>query len=277
MNKIVAKRNVSENLVKFEIKASGAIRAIKPGQYVIFRIDENGPRIPVTVSKVNTERETITVFVHVTDSGSQQLAAINDGNSLFGIDGPFGIPEKTENFGTILCIGRGLGIVSMLPVLNSLRVSGNKVIAVLSANSKEGIVLETEIRAVSDEVLILTEDGSLGEKGSICHALRKIQTDSAINQVFAFGSAKMIKESSSLTRRFNIPMQAVLYSGITDESGLNSIFRVNVCADGKTLCVDGVNFNAYYNSFEEMIQRFGSKSGEENQSAEVFQEANIFC
>ncbi|MDO9613067.1 MAG: hypothetical protein Q7J86_00905, partial [Bacteroidota bacterium] len=184
------------------------------------------------------------------------------------------IPVKTENFETVLCIASGLGIVSMLPVLNSLRASGNKIIAVLSANSKEGILLETEIRAASDEVLILTEDGSLGEKGSICHALRKIQTDSAINQVFAFGSAKMIKESYSLTRRHNIPMQAVLYSGIADESGLNSIFRVIVCTDGKTLCVDGVNFNAYYNSFEEMIQRFGSKSGEENQSVEALQEAN---
>lgn len=277
MNKIVAKRNVSENLVKLEIKASGAIRAIKPGQYVIFRIDENGPRIPLSVIKVNNERETITVLVHVTDNGSQQLATMNDGNSLFGIDGPFGIPVKTENFGTVLCIGRGLGIVSMLPVLNSLSASGNKVIAVLSANSKEGILLETEISAASYEALILTEDGSLGEKGSICHTLRKIQTDSAINQVFAFGSAKMIKESYSLTRRHNIPMQAVLYSGRTVESGLNSIFRVIVCTDGKTLCVDGVNFNAYYNSFEELIQRFGSKSGDENQSAAVFQEANISC
>jgi NAD(P)H-flavin reductase len=273
MNKIVAKRNVSENLAKFEIKASGSIRSIKPGQYVIFRIDENEPRIPLSILKVNNERETITVLVLVTDNGSQQLAAMNDGNSLFGIDGPFGIPVKTENFGTVLCIGSGLGIVSMLPVLNSLRASGNKVIAVLSANSKEGIVLETEIRAASDELLILTEDGSLGEKGSICHATRKIQTDSAINQVFAFGSAKMIKESFSLTRRYNIPMQAVLYSELTDEGGLNSIFRVVVCADGKTLCVDGVNFNAYYNSFEDMIQRFGSKAMEVNSCLQSYQEA----
>ncbi len=273
MNKIVAKRIVSEELVKFEIKASREICDIKPGQYVIFRVEENRPRIPVTVFKVNAERETITVFVLVTDIGSQQLADMKEGNSLFGIDGPFGIPVKTENFGTVMCVGRASGILSMLPILTSLRASGNQVISVLSAQSAEGIILESEIRAASGEVLILTEDGSLGEKGPICHATRKMRTDNAINQVFAFGSAKMIKESYSLTRRYNIPMQAVLYSGITDESGLNSIFRVSLCSDGKSLCVDGVNFNAYYNSFEEMIQRFGSKAAKVNPCAEVFQEA----
>lgn len=275
MNKIVAKRNGSENLLKLEIKASGAIRAIKPGQYVIIRVDENGPRIPLSILKVNNERETITVLVHVTNSGSQQLAAINVGNSLFGIDGPFGIPVKTENFGTVLCVGRGLGIVSMLPVLGSLRASGNRVIAVLSAQTKEDILLENEIRAISDEVIVLTEDGSWGEKGLICHAALTLKAESTINQVFAFGSAKLIKETNSLTRKYNVPMQAVLFSGKKDEGGLNSIFRVSICPNGKSLCVDGVSFNAYFNGYEELIQRFGSKSGEENQSAEVFQEANI--
>lgn len=277
MNKIVAKRIVSENLVKFEIKASREISGIIPGQYVIFRLAENGPRIPVTVSKVNIERETITVFVMVTDNGTEQLAGMYEGNSLFAIDGPFGIPVATGNFGTVLCVGRGLGIVAMLPILGSLRTSGNRVIAVLSAQTKEGILLESEIRAISDEVIVLTEDGSWGEKGLICHAARTLQAESTINQVFAFGSAKLIKETNSLTRKYNVPMQAVLFSGKTDEGGLNSIFRVSICSDGKSLCVDGVSFNAYFNSYEELIQRFGSKAGEENQSAEVFQEANISC
>lgn len=277
MNKIVAKRNVFENLVKLEIKASGAIRAIKPGQYVVFRIDENGPGIPLSILKVNNERETITILVHVTDNGSQQLATMNEGNSLFGIEGPFGIPVVTGNFGTVLCIGCGLGIVAMLPVLNSLRASGNKVIAVLSAQTKEGILLENEIRAISDEVIVLTEDGSWGEKGLICHAARALKAESTINQVFAFGSAKLIKEANSLTRKYNVSMQAVLFSGKTDEGGLNSIFRVSICSDGKSLCVDGVSFNAYFNGYEELIQRFGSEVGKENHCAEVFQEANISC
>ncbi len=277
MSKIVAKRSVSESVVKFEIKASGAIKEIKPGQYVILRIEESGLRIPVTVSKVNTERETITVFVYATDVGTQKLANMNEGNSLFCIDGPFGIPVETGNFGTVLCVGRGLGIIAMLPILSSLRTSGNRVIAVLPAPSKEGILLENEIRAISDEVIILTEDGSWGEKGLICHAARALNAESKINQVFAFGSAKTIKETNSLTRKYNVPMQAVLFSGKTDEGGLNSIFRVSICSDGKSLCVDGVNFNAYLNGYEELIQRFGSNAGQENHCAEVLQEANISC
>ena len=274
MNKIVAKRIVSENLVKFEIKASSKISEIKPGQYVILRIEESGSRIPVTVSKVNIERETITVFVLVTDNGTEQLAGMYEGTSLFSIDGPFGIPVATGNFGTVLCVGRGLGIVAMLPILSSLRTSGNRVIAVLSAQTKEGILLENEIRAISNEVIILTEDGSWGEKGLICHAARALQAESTINQVFAFGSAKLIKETNSLTRKYNVPMQAVLFSGKANEGGLNSIFRVSICSDGKSLCVDGVSFNAYFNGYEELIQRFGSKSGEENHCVEVLQEAN---
>ncbi len=275
MNKIVAKKIISENLVKCEIKTSGEISEIKPGQYVILRIEESGPRIPVTVLKVNAERETITVLVYAKDVCTQKLAEMKEGNSLFRIEGPYGIPVVTGNFGTVLCVGRGLGIVAMLPVLSSLRTSGNRVIAVLSAHSKEGILLENEIRAVSDEVIILTEDGSWGEKGLICHAAHALQTESAINQVFAFGSAKTIKETNSLTRKYSVPMQAVLFSGKTDEGGLNSIFRVSICSDGKSLCVDGVSFNAYFNSYEELIQRFGSKVGEGNQRAAVFQEANI--
>jgi len=275
MNKIIAKKYLSDNLVKFEIKVSTAIREIKPGQYVIFRIEENGPGVPLTVSKVNTEKESITVFVPITDIDTRQLADINAESNLFRIDGPFGVPLKTENFGTVLCMGCGSGIVPLLPVLTSLRASGNRIVTVLSAQSKEGIVLENEIGAASDELLILTEDGSWGEKGSICHVLRKILTDSKIMQVFAFGSAKMIKESYSLTRKYNIPMQAVLYLGKVDECGLNSIFRVNICRDGKSVCVDGINLNAYYNDIEEMVRRFESKAGEENHCVEVLHEANI--
>ncbi|MDP2891104.1 MAG: hypothetical protein Q8P34_19330 [Bacteroidota bacterium] len=277
MNKIVAKRIVSENLVKFEIKTSREINEIKPGQYVILRIEESGPRIPLTVSKVNIERETITVFVLVTNNGTEQLAGMYEGTSLFSINGPFGIPVATANFGTVLCVGRGLGSAAMLPILSSLRTSGNRVITVLPAQTKEGIILENEIRAISNEVIILTEDGSWGEKGLICHAVRALQAESTINQVFALGSPKLIKETNSLTRKYNVPMQAVLFSGKTDEGGLNSIFRVSTCSDGKSLCVDGVNFNAYFNGYEELIQRFGGKARQENHNATVFQEANISC
>jgi glutamate synthase (NADPH) small chain len=274
MNKIIAKKHLSDNIVKFEIRTSISAKEIKPGQYVICRVDEAGPRIPLTVLKTNTEKETITVFVHITDVDTYQLASLTTGNTIFGIDGPFGYLLKIESFGTVLCVCRGLGIVPILPVLSTLRDAGNRVITIISAQTKEGIVLEPEIRAVSDDVLILTEDGTWGDKGSICQEMRKMLTYTKINQVFAIGSAKMIKESCSLTRKYNIPTQAILYSGKANEGGLNGIFRVSICCAGKSVCVDGVNFNAYYNDFEEMVRRFGDGECEELPYLEVLHEAN---
>ena len=275
MNKIIAKKYVSENLVKFEIKTSIAAKAINPGQYLIFRIEKTGTRIPLTVSKTNSEKETITVYIHVTDINTKQLADLNVGNKLFEIDGPFGHPIKIENFGTVLCVGRGLGVAPLLPIITSLKAAGNRVVTMLSAQTKEGIVLEPEIRAVSDDVLILTEDGSWGDKGTIISEMRKMLTYTTIKQVFAIGSAKTIKESCSLTRKYNIPTQAILYSGNTTEGRLKGIFRVSICCAGKSVCIDGENFNAYYNDFEEMAKRFNSNDLEENHCLEVMHELNI--
>jgi glutamate synthase (NADPH/NADH) small chain len=275
MNKIIAKKYVSENLVKLEIKTSIAASEIKPGQYLIFRIEETGPRIPLSTSKTDIEKETLTVFVPITDISTRKLANLNVGSQLFGIDGPFGYPMKMENFGTVLCVCRGLGIAPILPALTSLRASGNRVVTIMSAQTKEGIILEPEIRAVSDDVLVLTEDGSWGDKGTICQEMRKILTYSNIKHVFVTGSAQTIKESCSLTRKYNIPTQAILYSGKPDESGLNGVFRVSICCNGKSVCVDGDNFNAYYNDFEELVKRFGYSEVAENQSIVVSHEENI--
>lgn len=275
MNKIISKKYISESLVKFEIQSPISAKAIKPGQYLIFRVEESGPRIPLTVLKVNAEKETILVYVPITDVNTRQFADLIAGSIIFGIDGPFGIPVKTEYFGTVLCVSRGLGMVPLLPILTSLRASGNRVITVLSAQSKDGIMLEPEIRDASDDVIVLTEDGGCGNKGSLCQEMRKILTYSKINQVFAIGSAKTIKDTCSLTRKYNIATQAILYTGKADEGGLNGIFRVSICCAGKSVCVDGANFNAYYNDFDEMVRRFESNSSKENQSAEVLLEANI--
>lgn len=275
MNKIIAKKYIHENLLKFEIKVSASIREIKPGQYVIFRIEETGSRIPLTVSKVNVEKETIQVFVPITDANTRQFADLIVGRIIFGIDGPFGTPVKTEHFGTVLCISRELGIVPLLPILTSLRASGNRVITILSAQSNDGIILEAEIREASDDVIILTEDGSCGNKGSICQEMRKILTYSKINQVFAIGSAKTIKETCSLTRKYNIATQALLYTPKAEEGGLNGLFRVSICCAGKSVCVDGANFNAYYNDFDEMVRRFESNNSQKNQTVGVMLEANL--
>jgi len=257
MNKIIAKKGISEDLVKFEISTPIAVNEIKPGQYIILTVEKNGMGIPVAVLKTNSEKETITLIISATDAFTRQLTEQNTGSEIFGIDGPFGYPAQIENFGTVLCIGHGSGIVPLLPVLTSLHATGNQIITVLSAQTKEGIILENEIKAISDEVITITDDGSYGEKNSVCQIVGQTLRTNKINQVFVVGSAITVKETCSLTIKYDIPIQAILYLNKPDKNTGHGIFKVSICGSAKAVCVDGFNFNAYYPNFEEMIKRFG--------------------
>jgi len=259
MNKIIGKRAVSEGFVRFEIKSSIAEKAIMSGQYIVLRNESGSAEIILSVLKSDKERGTIVLAVQVTNDSTRQLADLNVGNEIYEIDGPFGKPLKIENFGTVLCIGHGQGIVFSYPVLASLRAAGNRVLTVLSAQTKDRIVFETEIRAISDEVIILTDDGSYGEKDPFCHVVGKVIRNNRFDQVYTIGCAKTVKETFSLTQKYNIPTQAILHLGKTGKNRLSGIFNVNICGSAKSVCVDGLNFNAYYPNFEEMAKRFGNE------------------
>ena len=259
MNKIIGKRAVSEDLVKFEVKSPISEKVILPGQYIILRTEENNAEFILPVLKTDKERGTITIAVQNTDENTRQLSSLNIGNEILGIDGPYGNPAKIENSGAVLCICRGLGILFYHPILTSLRAAGNRIVTVLSAQTKEKIILEAEIKSISDEVIILTDDGNYGEKESFCHAVSKVLRNSRFDQVYTIGCAKTLKETFALTQKYNIPTQATLYLRKTSENRLNGIFNVNICGSAKSVCVDGLNFNAYYQSFEEMAKRFGNE------------------
>lgn len=258
MNKIIGKRNISEELIKFEIKTSIAVKEINVGQYIILTIKKNEPGIPFAILKTNTEKETITIIVSATDKYTQQFAHLNLGDEIFKIEGPFGHPAQIENFGPILCVGRGSGIISLLPVLIALKNAGNHITTLLSGQTKEGIILQNEIKTVSDEMIILTEDGSIGEKVSVCNRIEKIPRNSKINQVFVIGPASTIKATCAYTSKRNIPAQAFMHLGKVVENGIHPIFKVSVCGPAMAVCVDGYNFNAYYPNFNEMMKRFGN-------------------
>lgn len=275
MNKIIGKRAVSEGFVRFEIKSSIAERVIMPGQYMVLRTEKDGAEIILPVLKSDKERGTITLAVQVTNDSTLQLANLNVGNEIYEIDGPYGKPLKIENFGTVLCIGRGQGILFSYPILVSLRAAGNRIVTVLSAQTKDRIVFETEIRSISDEVIILTDDGSYGEKDPFCHVVGKVIRNTRFNQVYTIGCAKTVKESFSLAQKYNIPIQAILHLGKAGEHRLSGIFNVNICGSAKSVCVDGLNFNAYYPNFEEMIKRFGSEYPESVFNSGVSKKVNI--
>jgi glutamate synthase (NADPH/NADH) small chain len=262
MDKIIGKRTVSESFVRFEIKSPIAEKVISPGQYIVLRTEKGSAEIILPVLKSDKERGTVVLGVQVTSGSTLQLANLTVGNEIYGIDGPFGKPLKIENFGTVLCIGRGQGIAFSYPVLASLRAAGNRVVAVLSARTKDLVVLEAEIRAISDEVIILTDDGSYGGQDPFCSVVGKIIRNNQFGQVYTIGCAKTVKETFAVAQKQNIATQAILHLGKSGENRLNGIFNVNICGSAKAVCVDGLNFNAYYTNFEEMAKRFGNECPE---------------
>ncbi len=262
MNKIIGKRTVSEGFVKFEIKSTIAEKEIRPGQYILLRTGKDNQGIILPVLKTDKDRGTITIIVQDTNDNTLHLASLNVGNEIFEIDGPHGKPVKIENYGTVLCISRGLGVLFSYPTLASLRASGNRIVTVLSAQTKDRIIFETEIRAISDEVVILTDDGSYGENDPFCNVVGKVMRNNRFDQVYTVGCAKTVKETFALAQKHNTPTQAILHMGKTGENRLSGIFNVNICGSAKSVCVDGLNFNAYYQSLEEMARRFGKESFE---------------
>ncbi|HAQ19364.1 MAG TPA: hypothetical protein DCR40_09065 [Prolixibacteraceae bacterium] len=257
MNKIIAKKRISDEVVKFEIRTSIAINEIRIGHYVILQDEKGEHEISVPVVKTDPEKETITVIVHSANDAAKHFAELNPGNEIVGIEGPFGYPAQIENFGNVLCIGREQGIVPLLPVLTSLHAAGNRIITILSSPTKEGIILENEIKAISDEVITLTDDGSYGEKGSVCQVMTQTMRTNIMNQVIAFGPATTIQITCAHTIKYNIPTQAILYLKNAGKNTGHGIFKVSICGSTRVVCVDGYNFNAYYPNFGEMIKRFG--------------------
>jgi len=257
MNKIIAKKSLSEDLVKFEIRTPIAINEIKPGRYILLIVEKDEPGIPVSVVKTNPEKETITVLVHVADKYSQRLADLNQGSDIFAVNGPFGYPLPIEKFGTVLCVSRGCGIVMLLPILASLHAAGNRIITILSAQTQEGVLLQNEINAVSDEVIAITNNEISGEKSSLCQTLTQTLKTNKIDHVFVVGSATTIKNTCVHAIKYNVPTQAILYINKTTPKTGHDIYKVTVSGTSRAVCVDGYDFNAWYPNLEEMIKRFG--------------------
>lgn len=256
MNRIITKKSLANNLIRFEISTSLPLDTIKPGQYMVSRFSEEKPWIALPVVKIHAGKGTVVVVASASEESQGAFDFLTAGSSLYALQGPCGDALRIESFGTVVCIAREGGTVALLPILSALRESGNRVITLLSASSARGILLEEEVRSLSHETVIVTDDGSLGQKGSIGGAAAQLWRGQTISQVFIFGGPAVIRETHALAIRYQLPMQAVMYLNKDVESGLPGIFRVSVCRSAGSICVDGYNFNAYYANFEELIRRF---------------------
>lgn len=273
MNRIVTKAFFSEKVVMLEVEAPMIAKARKPGNFIILRISEEGERIPLTIAAANTEKGTITLIAQIVGVSTEKLARLEVGDQILDLVGPLGKPTDIHKAGTVLACGGGVGIAPMLPIVEAMKKAGNRVISVLAARNKDLLILEKEIRTWSDEVIIMTDDGSYGEKGLVTQGAEMVIQREKVDECIAIGPAIMMKFTALLTKKYNIPTQASLNSIMVDGTGMCGACRVTVGGKTRFTCVDGPEFDAHQIDFDEMMMRLGGYRTEEKEAFEIYMNA----
>ncbi len=263
MAKIISKKYLSEKVVQLEIEAPRIAKKRKAGHFVIVKIDKNGERIPLTISQADSKKGTITIVVQIVGVTSLKLSKLAVGEEVTDVVGPLGNATHTDKVGTVLCAGGGVGVAPLLPIVEAMHKAGNKVISVLAARDKELLILEKEISAFSDQVIVMTDDGSYGQKGLVTDGMEMAITQEKIDQAIVIGPAIMMKYASMLTQKYNILTLASLNTIMVDGTGMCGACRVSVGGRTKFVCVDGPEFNAHDVDFDELLMRLGSYKNEE--------------
>ncbi|MCQ2336865.1 MAG: sulfide/dihydroorotate dehydrogenase-like FAD/NAD-binding protein [Paludibacteraceae bacterium] len=273
MNKIINKKQFSENVFRIDIEAPMIAKSRKAGHFVIVRVDENGERIPLTIAGSDIEKGTITLVVQKIGVSSTKLCALNVGDYVADVVGPLGKATHIEKFGTVVCACGGVGTAPMLPIAEAMKKAGNKVIAVLAARTKDLVILEDEVRKVSDEVIIMTDDGSYGTKGLVTNGVESIINREKVDLCVTIGPAIMMKFVSLLTAKYNVPTVASLNTIMVDGTGMCGACRVSVGGETKFVCVDGPEFDAHKVNFDEMMSRMGAYREQEQAAFAKYKES----
>jgi NAD(P)H-flavin reductase len=263
MFRIIKKEFLSENVFRMELEAAQIARSRKPGHFVIIRIGEGGERIPLTIADADAERGTITLIVQKVGCTSAKLGALGEGDAISDIVGPLGNATHIENVGTVLCAGGGVGIAPLYPIVQGFKRAGNRVITVLAARNADLLILEKEMAEFSDEVIVMTDDGSLGRKGLVTAGMEEVIVREKIDQAVVIGPAIMMKYAAMTTQKYNIPTMASLNTIMVDGTGMCGACRCSVGDKTKFVCIDGPEFDAHQVNFDEMMQRLGAYKEEE--------------
>lgn len=258
MNKIVKKEQFSEKVFKLVVEAPLIAKSRKAGHFVIVRVGDNGERMPLTIADSDVEAGTITLVVQTVGYSSTKLCLLNEGDYITDVVGPLGQATHIEKFGTVVCAGGGVGVAPMLPIIKALKAAGNKVVSVLAGRTKELIILENEVRKHSDEVIIMTDDGSYGQKGVVTVGIEQVIQREKVDKCFAIGPAIMMKFCCLLTKKYNVPTDVSLNTIMVDGTGMCGACRITVGGKTKFVCVDGPEFDGHEVDFDEMFKRMGA-------------------
>ena len=273
MNKIVLKKQLSEKVFLFEIEAPLIAKSRKAGNFIIVRVGENGERVPLTIADASIERGTITIVVQKVGLSSTKLCDLNEGDYITDVVGPLGNPTHIENFGTVVCAGGGVGVAPMLPIIRALKAAGNRVLSVIAGRSKELVILEDEVRQSSDELIIMTDDGSYGEKGVVTVGIEKFITqEEHVDKVFAIGPPIMMKFCCLMAQKYNVPVEVSLNTIMVDGTGMCGACRLSIGGKTKFVCIDGPEFDGSLVDWDEMFKRMGTFRDVEREEMEHYEE-----
>jgi ferredoxin--NADP+ reductase len=268
---IVEARPLARGIKLFVIQAPRIAKKQKPGQFVIVRLDDCGERIPLTIADANPEAGTVTIVVQAIGKTTMLLSMLQTGDKILDIVGPLGKPSEIENFGTAVVVSGSVGTAMAYPTARELKRVGNKVISIVGARSKELMVLEDEVRAVSDETLVVTDDGSYGSKGLVTDTLKEVMANQRVDYVLAVGPVPMMRAVANMTAADKIKTMVSLNSIMVDGTGMCGGCRVLVDNKSEFACVDGPEFDASRVNFEVLMQRNSMYREQERESIERLQ------
>lgn len=272
MNKIISKRFFSDNVAEIVVEAPLIARSRKAGHFVIIRVDAHSERMPLTISAADTDKGTITLVVQRIGVSSTKLCAMEPGQYLQDVVGPLGKATHIENFGTVVCACGGVGAAPMLPIAEALKKAGNRVITVLAARNKDLIILKDELSQWSDEVIVMTDDGSMGQQGVVTVGVEQVINREPVDKCITIGPAIMMKFVSLTTKKYNIPTDASLNTIMVDGTGMCGACRVSIDGQTKFVCVDGPEFDAHQVDWDEMMTRLRSYKPEEAIAMDQYQQ-----
>ena len=270
MNRILSKRFFSDNVAELVVEAPLIARSRRAGHFVIIRVDAQSERVPLTIAGADIEKGTITLVVQRIGVSTHKLLALNPGDCIHDVVGPLGKATRIENYGTVVCACGGVGAAPMLPIAEALKKAGNKVITVLAARNKDLIILKDELSQWSDELIVMTDDGSMGKQGVVTVGVEEVINRETVNKCITIGPAIMMKFVALTTAKYNIPTEASLNTIMVDGTGMCGACRVTVGGKTKFVCVDGPEFDAHGVDWDEMLSRMKSYKAEETAAMEVY-------
>lgn len=268
MFRILHKETMGGGMYLFDVEAPRIAAKALAGQFIIVRKDEKGERIPLTIADYSRENGTITMIFQAVGVSTLELAELEEGDSILDVVGPLGTASEIENYGTVVCIGGGVGIAPVYPIARALKEAGNRVISIIGARSSELLFWREKMGAISDELLIATDDGSEGRKGFVTDILKEVLEKEKIDHIWAIGPMVMMKAVANTTRPSGVKTVVSLNPIMVDGTGMCGACRVAVGTETKFACVDGPEFDAHQVDFDLAMKRAALFKSEEQRCME---------